>query len=75
MQLKSAALLSLSPDYHEIGRQAARMVKKIEGGSAVHATPHEEPDHPLLAVNRRTAASLNLTVSSASIEAADRIVE
>lgn len=73
--VKAGALLSLSPDYAEIGRQAARMVRRIGTGGAARASPPEAPEHPRLVINLRTAGTLNLALSSASLQAADRIVE
>ncbi|MBI3449981.1 MAG: ABC transporter substrate-binding protein [Acidobacteria bacterium] len=73
--VSAGALLSLSPDYAEIGRQAARMLRRVNVQGALAGDRVEAPEHPRLVINRRTEGTLNLSIAPETLRAADRIVE
>lgn len=58
--VQAGVLLSLSPSYEKMGAQACDMAKKIAGGTPVASVPPEPPRNLEIAVNVKTARSLNL---------------
>lgn len=73
--VRAGALLSLSPDYPSIGRQAARMVRRIHAGEPVRSIPIEDPEQPKLVINRRVALSLKTAISPQALDAPTQVVE
>jgi putative tryptophan/tyrosine transport system substrate-binding protein len=58
----AGCLLAYGPDVAEIYRQAARFVDRILKGASPADLPVEQPATYELALNRRTAKALGLTV-------------
>ncbi len=65
--VKAGALLSLSPDYGEIGRQAARLIARIHAGESASRILPKGPEKPVLVVNRRTAESLGIEMTGSAL--------
>lgn len=61
--VKMGALLALSPDYRDSGRQAAEMARKILLGVRPQDLPIEPPSSYGLAVNRASAEMLGIEVA------------
>jgi putative ABC transport system substrate-binding protein len=60
--VKMGALLALSPDYRETGRQAAELAKKLMLGVRPQDLPIEAPSSFGLAVNKEAAESLGIEI-------------
>jgi putative ABC transport system substrate-binding protein len=69
------ALVSLSSDGTAIARRAAFYVHRILGGAKPADLPVERPTTFKLAVNRRTAAALGLTIPQSVLLRADEVIE
>ncbi len=73
--VEQGALFSYAPDDAAVGRQAAVVVDKILRGARPSDVPVEEPRKFELAVNRKTAKLLGLTIPPPVLLRADRVVE
>lgn len=62
--VRMGALLALSPDYRETGRQAAELAKKLLLGVRVRDLPFESPSSLRLVINKQTVEDLNIEVPS-----------
>ncbi len=60
--VRMGALLALSPDYRETGRQAAELAKRLLLGVRVRDLPFESPSSLRLVINKQTAEVLNIEV-------------
>ncbi len=65
--VKMGALLALSPDYRDTGRQAAELAKKLLLGVRPQDLPIETPASFGLAVNRHVAESLEIEIPKSLI--------
>jgi putative tryptophan/tyrosine transport system substrate-binding protein len=68
-------LIAYGPNVPGMFRQAAEVMVKVLRGTSPGAIPVERPARFELIVNRKTAASLGLTVSRALLARADRVIE
>jgi ABC-type uncharacterized transport system substrate-binding protein len=68
------ALASYGPDFHETGRQAARLVDKILKGANPAEIPVEVNPKIEFAINLRVAKALGLTIAPEVLYRADRII-
>ena len=71
----AGGLLSIGPDSAEIARQAAVMITKIVRGAKPADLPVEQPTKYTLAINAKTAQTLNLTIPSGLLASADEVIE
>ncbi|MGH7395509.1 MAG: ABC transporter substrate binding protein, partial [Candidatus Methylomirabilales bacterium] len=67
-------LASYGPDYHETGRQAARLVDKILKGGNAGDLPVERPTRLTLVINLKTAKALGLTIPQSLLIRADQVI-
>lgn len=65
---------SYGPDYHETGRQAARLVDKILKGTKPAEIPVEVNPKVEFAINLKVAKALGLTIAPEVLYRADRII-
>lgn len=72
---KFGALVSYGPDQYTLGRQAARLARKILTGTPPRELPAELPDRIELIVNLKTAKHLGLSVPQSMLFRADRVIE
>ena len=72
--VERGALASYGPDYHEIGRQAARLVDKILKGAKPAEIPVEVSPKIEFAINLKVAKALGLTIAPEVLYRADRII-
>jgi len=74
-EAEDGGLLSFGPDLDESYRRAAALTDAILKGARPSDLPVEEPTRFILALNLQTAAALGLTVPSAILVRADRVIE
>ena len=72
--VERGALASYGPDYHESGRQAARLVDKILKGTDPAEIPVEVNTKIEFAINLKVAKALGLTIAPEVLYRADRII-
>jgi len=70
-----AGLLSYSPSFPHLFRAAALYVDKILRGASPGELPIGAPDRFLLAVNLKTAKSIELTVPQPLLLLADQVIQ
>ena len=68
-------LMSYGPDATDLRKRAASFVDRILRGAKPADLPFEQPTKFDLAINRKTAKALGLTIPAASLMRADLIVE
>ena len=73
--VEQGGLASYSPDHHESGRQAARLVDKIVRGTPPGEIPIEVDNRIHLAVNLKAARAIGLRVSPEMLVRANRVIE
>jgi putative ABC transport system substrate-binding protein len=72
--VERGALASYGPDFHETGRQAARLMDKILKGANPAEIPVEVNTKIEFAINLKVAKALGLTIASEVLYRADRII-
>jgi putative ABC transport system substrate-binding protein len=72
--VERGGLASYGPDYHEMGRQAARLVDKILKGAKPAEIPVEVSPKVEFVINLKTAKALGLTIAPEVLYRADRII-
>lgn len=72
--VERGALASYGPDYHETGRQAARLVDKILKGTKPAEIPVEVNSKIEFVINLKVAKALGLTIAPEVLYRADRII-
>jgi putative ABC transport system substrate-binding protein len=73
--VEAGGLLSYGPNIDAIYRQLATYVGKLLRGAPVAELPIEEPTTFELVINKRTAATIGLTLPSSLLERADTVIE
>jgi putative ABC transport system substrate-binding protein len=73
--LAQRAVVSLSPDTDELGRQLGRQAARLLGGAAVSAVPVEDPARFVLVLNAAVASSLGIVLPQDLLREANRVVE
>jgi putative tryptophan/tyrosine transport system substrate-binding protein len=71
---EQGALASYGPDFHETGRQAARLVDKIFKGANPAELPVEVNSKIKFVINLKTAKALGLTIAPEMLFRADRLI-
>jgi putative ABC transport system substrate-binding protein len=72
--MERGGLVSYGPDYHETGRQAARLVDKILKGAKPAEIPVEVNPKIEFAINLKVAKALGLTIAPEVLYRADRLI-
>jgi len=72
--VERSGLASYGPDFHETGRQAARLVDKILKGAHPAEIPVEVNPKVEFAINLKVAKALGLTIAPEVLYRADRII-
>ena len=72
--LEQGGLASYGPDFHETGRQAARLMDKILKGTKPAEIPVEVNAKIEFAINLKVAKALGLTIAPEVLYRADRII-
>jgi putative tryptophan/tyrosine transport system substrate-binding protein len=73
--VREGGLLSYGPDLGEIGDRQASLLDKILKGANPAELPFERPTRFELAVNLKTAATLDLSIPSTLLARADEVIE
>ncbi len=73
--VERGGLASYGPDYHETGRQAARLVEKILKGALPGTVPVEVNRKVEFVINAGVARALGLTIPDAPLYRATRIIQ
>jgi putative ABC transport system substrate-binding protein len=73
--VRAGALMALSPDYARVGRQVARLVRRVLAGEAGFQAEPASPDAASLVINGRTARYLGIEIAPAILERAERVFE
>ena len=71
----AGALMSLSCDYEDIGKQAAEIADRILKGESVGDIPVAVPRKVSLSLNLRTADRIRLRIPDAVIESANEVIK
>ncbi|MCU1346244.1 MAG: transporter substrate-binding protein [Acidimicrobiia bacterium] len=74
-EVSQDALLSLSPDTNELGRQLGRQAARLLGGAKPSTVAVEDPKHFVLILNLKAAAALGITLSDDLIREADKVIQ
>ena len=74
-EVHNGALISYGPAAPENFQRAAIYVDRILKGTKIAELPFEEPTQIRLAINLRTARSINISVPSSLLSRADEIIE
>jgi len=72
---EAGGLMAFAPDIIDMFRQAAGYVKKILDGAKPGDLPLQYPSRWTLVVNLKTAKAIGVTLSSATLTRADRVIE
>jgi putative ABC transport system substrate-binding protein len=72
--VNAGALLALSCDYSDIGKQAAELAIRISGGENPGSIPVTVPRKVFLWLNSRTADQIGLSLSEQVIRSADKVI-
>ena len=72
--VEHGGLASYGPDFHETGRQAARLVDKILKGTNPAEIPVEVNPKVEFVINLKVAKALGLTIAPEVLYRADRII-
>jgi putative ABC transport system substrate-binding protein len=72
--VERGGLASYGPDFHEMGRQAARLVDKIIKGAKPAEIPVEVSPKIEFVINLKVAKALGLTIAPEVLYRADRII-
>lgn len=73
--VEAGALMSYGQNAADDYRNVANYVDRILKGAHPRALPVEQPTHPKLTVNRRTAKALGITLSQELLLRADEVIE
>jgi putative ABC transport system substrate-binding protein len=73
--VQEGALFSYGPDFHAIGREAARYVDKILKGARAADLPAEQATKLELVINTKTAKALGVTIPPALLLRTDQVIE
>ena len=73
--VEGGGLVSYGPDWHETGRQAARLVDKIVKGEDPGQIPVEVNPKVELAINMKTAKALKLLIPPSVLQRANRLIQ
>ncbi len=73
--VQDGALLALSSDYQDVGRQAGEMVNQIIGGKSASDLSIVPPEKTLLVLNLNTAKIIGVIISSEVTAQAEKIYE
>jgi putative tryptophan/tyrosine transport system substrate-binding protein len=73
--VESGGLMSLSPDFVELGRRGASFVDRILKGAKPGDLPIEQPTKFEFVINLKTAKALGLTIPPSLLARADQIIE
>ena len=73
--VESGGLMSYGAEYQEMFQQSAVLVDKVLKGAKPSDLPVEQPWRYALAINRKTAKALRLTVPQSLLGRADHVVE
>lgn len=71
--VKAGALLALECDYHDIGRQAARIAVRVLNGENAGSIPVVFPERTNLMVNQRTAQLIGINIPKKLLEEAKEV--
>jgi putative tryptophan/tyrosine transport system substrate-binding protein len=74
-EVQAGALISYGPAALENHAGAARYIDRILKGAKISELPFQEPTDIKLAINLRTARSMNITIPPALLAFADEVVE
>jgi putative tryptophan/tyrosine transport system substrate-binding protein len=68
------AVVSLSPDTEELGRQLGRQAARLLNGAEPSSVPVEDPNHFLLTLDAGIAAQLGITLSADLLREANSVI-
>lgn len=73
--VKAGALVALATSYERMGKQAAKLAEKVLAGTSIRDLPVEAPDGNIMAVNKKVAKQLGITIPDSIVLMADVVVE
>jgi putative tryptophan/tyrosine transport system substrate-binding protein len=73
--VRAGGLMAYGPDFFALGQRAAYYVDRILKGTNAADLPVEQPTKFVLALNLKSAKTLDLTVSPALLATADEVIE
>jgi putative ABC transport system substrate-binding protein len=72
--VKEGALISLSPDYYDVGRQTGEIAVKVLDGRAPSSIPAERPRKFVTSINLRTAWKIGIKVPQEFLANAEEVI-
>lgn len=73
--VEAGALMSLSVDYFEIGKHAAKLVNDVLNKRDFPLNPIIEPEHSRLILNIKTANTIGIYISAEVIESSEEVIK
>jgi putative ABC transport system substrate-binding protein len=75
LNAEARGLMSFGPSLHDLYRNAATYVDRILRGGKPAQLPVQQPVKFDLIINLKVAKTLNLTIPTAVLDAADKVIE
>jgi putative tryptophan/tyrosine transport system substrate-binding protein len=72
--VRAGAIYALHPDYHDVGRQTAKLALRVISGHRISSLPPVRPRQVRFSINRRTAIELRVNMPDLFLRTADEVI-